>query len=53
MQWGIYTPAEWIAAYQQFFDNGWMGLALPQATGGQGLTKFIAMIVNERCLSSN
>jgi alkylation response protein AidB-like acyl-CoA dehydrogenase len=49
----VITPAGWIEAYQQFCDNGWMGLALPEATGGQGLPKFIAMAVNEMWLSAN
>lgn len=49
----VITPKGWLEAYQQFCGNGWMGLALPEATGGQGLPKFIAMAVNEMWLSAN
>jgi len=49
----VTTPAGWIDAYQQFCDNGWLGLALPEAFGGQSLPRFIAAAVHEMWLSSN
>ena len=49
----VKTPDGWPQAYEQFCQNGWMGLALPEASGGQGLPKFIAMAVNEMWSSAN
>ncbi|WP_417228055.1 acyl-CoA dehydrogenase [Amphritea sp.] len=49
----VTTPAGWTDAYQQFCDNGWLGLALPEAYGGQSLPRFIAAAVHEMWLSSN
>ena len=31
----VRTADGWIDAYKQFCDGGWMGLALPEAYGGQ------------------
>lgn len=49
----VTTPNGWKEAYAQFRDSGWIGLALPEAFGGQGLPKYIAQPVNEMWLSSN
>ncbi len=49
----VTTAAGWKEAYQQFCDNGWMGLAMPEAIGGQALPKSIAQPVNEMWLSAN
>lgn len=49
----VTTPSGWIDAYQQFCDNGWLGLALPEAFGGQSLPRFIAAAVHEMWLSAN
>ncbi|MDY0206578.1 MAG: acyl-CoA dehydrogenase [Pseudomonas sp.] len=49
----VSTADGWIDAYKQFCDGGWMGLALPEAYGGQGLPNFIAMPVNEMWNSAN
>lgn len=49
----VITPEGWQAAYQQFAESGWIGLALPEAFGGQGLPKYIAQPVNEMWLSAN
>ncbi|SEQ97749.1 acyl-CoA dehydrogenase [Amphritea atlantica] len=49
----VTTPAGWNDAYQQFCSNGWLGLALPEAYGGQSLPRFIAAAVHEMWLSSN
>ncbi|MBN0989268.1 acyl-CoA dehydrogenase [Amphritea pacifica] len=49
----VKTPAGWNDAYRQFCDNGWLGLALPEAYGGQSLPRFIAAAVHEMWLSAN
>lgn len=49
----VITPDGWKDAYQQFADSGWIGLALPEEFGGQGLPKYIAQPVNEMWLSAN
>lgn len=49
----VITPDGWQDAYQQFAESGWIGLALPEAFGGQGLPKYIAQPVNEMWLSAN
>ena len=49
----VATPTGWKDAYAQFRDSGWIGLALPEEYGGQGLPKYIAQPVNEMWLSSN
>lgn len=49
----VTTPTGWKEAYAQFRDSGWIGLALPEEFGGQGLPKYIAQPVNEMWLSSN
>ncbi|CUB05014.1 Acyl-CoA dehydrogenase related to the alkylation response protein AidB [Marinomonas fungiae] len=49
----VTTPTGWKDAYAQFRDSGWIGLALPEEFGGQGLPKYIAQPVNEMWLSSN
>ena len=49
----VTTPEGWKAAYDQFCQDGWMGLALPMDFGGQQLPKFIAQPVNEMWHSAN
>lgn len=49
----VITPDGWKDAYQQFAESGWIGLALPEEYGGQGLPKYIAQPVNEMWLSAN
>ncbi|NLQ18350.1 acyl-CoA dehydrogenase [Marinomonas sp. M1K-6] len=49
----VTTADGWREAYQQFAESGWIGLALPEAFGGQGLPKYIAQPVNEMWLSAN
>lgn len=49
----VTTPDGWKDAYQQFCENGWMGLAMKADFGGQQLPKFIAQPVNEMWLSAN
>lgn len=49
----VLTPQGWNDAYQQFCENGWLGLALPAEFGGQELPRYIAAAVHEMWLSSN
>ncbi len=49
----VITPEGWKTAFNQFCENGWLGLALPEAFGGQQLPKFISMAVSEMWLSAN
>lgn len=49
----VHTPEGWQAAYDQFREAGWVGLALPQEYGGQGLPKLISTPVWEMWFSTN
>lgn len=49
----VLTPTGWKQAFDQFAQDGWMGLALPMDFGGQELPKFIAQPVNEMWHSAN
>lgn len=49
----VTTPTGWKAAYEQFCEMGWLGLAMPEAFGGQNLPKFIATAVGEMWSSAN
>jgi len=49
----VITPDGWRDTYKQFAESGWIGLALPEEFGGQGLPKYIAQPVNEMWLSAN
>ncbi len=49
----VHTPDGWQAAYDQFREAGWVGLALPQAFGGQGLPKLVSTPVWEMWFASN
>ena len=49
----VFTPTGWKQAFDQFAQDGWMGLALPMDFGGQELPKFIAQPVNEMWHSAN
>ncbi|HPY39886.1 MAG TPA: acyl-CoA dehydrogenase family protein, partial [Thiolinea sp.] len=49
----VHTPDGWQAAYNQFRDAGWVGLALPQEYGGQGLPKLVSTPVWEMWFSTN
>ena len=49
----VSTPSGWKNAFDQFCQDGWMGLALPCEYGGQALPKFIAQPVNEMWHSAN
>lgn len=49
----VHTPEGWQAAYAQFREAGWVGLALPQEYGGQGLPKIVSTPVWEMWFSTN
>src|SRR5699024_10230261 len=49
----VHTTPEWHALYQQFAESGWIGLALPEAHGGQGLPRSCARAVWEMWYSTN
>ncbi|WP_298611202.1 acyl-CoA dehydrogenase [uncultured Thiothrix sp.] len=49
----VHTPEGWQQAYDQFRDAGWVGLALPQEYGGQGLPKLVSTPVWEMWFSTN
>ncbi len=49
----VKTPAGFKAAYTQFCENGWNGLAKNPEHGGQGLPQLVATAVEEMWHSSN
>ena len=50
---GVSAAPGFGSAYAQFRDGGWMGLAVPEAHGGQGLPKGLALAVMEMLHGSN
>jgi alkylation response protein AidB-like acyl-CoA dehydrogenase len=50
---GVRAPPGFREAYQAFRDGGWMGLAFPEAYGGQGLPRPLALAVMEMIHGSN
>lgn len=49
----VKTPAGFKAAYTQFVDNGWPGLAQPEEYGGQNLPMSLQFSVYEMLVSAN
>ncbi len=49
----VTTPPGFKQAYQQFCEGGWLGLAVPQAVGGQGLPHVVANAFEEYLISAN
>ena len=49
----VHTAPEWHDLYQQFVESGWIGLALPEEHGGQGLPRSFARAVWEMWYSTN
>ena len=49
----VTTSPEWRAAYTQFIEGGWTGLALDPSFGGQGLPQVLACAVQEMWDASN
>jgi 3-(methylthio)propanoyl-CoA dehydrogenase len=50
---GVEAAPGFAEAYAQFRDGGWMGLAFPEAYGGQGLPKVLALAVMEMVHGAN
>ena len=50
---GVIAPDGFRAAYDAFRSGGWMGLAAPEAWGGQGLPRALALGVMEMFHAAN
>ena len=50
---GVIAAPGLADAYRQFVEGGWMGLAFPEAFGGQGLPKPLALAVFEMIHGAN
>jgi len=50
---GVVAAPGLAHAYRQFVEGGWMGLAFPEAFGGQGLPKPLALAVFEMIHGAN
>jgi alkylation response protein AidB-like acyl-CoA dehydrogenase len=49
----VTTPTGFKDAYNQMREGGWIGIAVPEQYGGQGLPATIAVVINEFMASSN
>ena len=49
----VKTPEGFQAAYQQFIENGWNNVVIPEAIGGQGLPYLLASAVTEMFSAAN
>jgi acyl-CoA dehydrogenase len=49
----VTTPKGFKEAYDAYRAGGWMGLAMPEAYGGQGLPYTLSAVMNEFCSASN
>lgn len=49
----VTTTPGWNELYQTFIESGWIGLALPESVGGQGLPRSFARAVWEMWYSTN
>ncbi|MBB3229463.1 acyl-CoA dehydrogenase C-terminal domain-containing protein [Halomonas stenophila] len=49
----VKTPRGFKAAYRQYVEGGWPGLAADPAHGGQGLPPSLAMALNEMICATN
>ncbi|MDZ4762390.1 MAG: acyl-CoA dehydrogenase, partial [Alphaproteobacteria bacterium] len=50
---GVIASPGFTEAYARFRDGGWMGLAFPEAHGGQGLPRVLALAVMEMVHGAN
>jgi len=50
---GVVAAPGLVDAYRQFVEGGWMGLGFPEAFGGQGLPKPLALAVFEMVHGAN
>ncbi len=49
----VFAPASFKAAYAQYVDGGWAGLAFPPEWGGQGLPASLGAVIYEIMASAN
>ncbi len=49
----VTTPKGFKAAHEAYANGGWIGLAMPEAYGGQGLPYTLGAIMNEFASASN
>jgi acyl-CoA dehydrogenase len=49
----VTTPKGFKQAYDAYRAGGWMGLAMPEEYGGQGLPYTLSAVMNEFCSASN
>ena len=49
----VRTPGGFKAAYDQFVESGWTGIAAAPEFGGQGLPKAVKFVVDEMVCSAN
>jgi acyl-CoA dehydrogenase len=49
----VTTPKGYKAAYDAYRAGGWMGLAIPETYGGQGLPYTLSAVMNEFASASN
>lgn len=50
---GVVAPPGFASAYRAFREGGWMGLAVPEEWGGQGLPRALALSVMEMIHGAN
>ena len=50
---GVKAASGFAEAYAQFREGGWMGLAVPEEYGGQGLPKVLSLAVMEMIHAAN
>ncbi|MDP6436647.1 MAG: acyl-CoA dehydrogenase [Gammaproteobacteria bacterium] len=49
----VYVPEEFKAAYRQYMEGGWPGIAMDPEYGGQGLPALVGTAVEEMLQSAN
>ena len=49
----VTTPESFKAAYRSYCEGGWLGLAVPEAFGGQGLPSLLNTVMQEYASSAN
>jgi len=49
----VTLPAEYVSAYQQFIEAGWMGLTSDPAYGGQGMPRTLSIMFEEMIWSAD
>lgn len=49
----VSVPSSFAAAFEQFVDNGWPGIAMSAEFGGQGMPHLVGTAVEEMTVSAN